>query len=228
MDPLRYADVTQALQQFLGELDSPDSTGRKRLRILEAATELFIRQGYRRTSVDQIARCAGVAKGTVYLYFKTKAELLLYAVGIEKKRYVEAIQPILDGDMPPRERLRAYLRRAVELITQMPLTSRLMGGDREVLAVFDDLDADVRSAHDAMQIEFLCRLLDPAAAPHRWTVEELRDRARVVLSLMYAFEFMLDERIRRDISVDRFAGVLADIVVDGLCRPKTEGGGKRS
>jgi AcrR family transcriptional regulator len=227
MDPLRFADITQALQQFLGDLDSPGASQRKQLRILEAATELFIRQGYRRTSVDQIARNAGVAKGTVYLYFKTKAELLVYAVALEKKRYVEAIHPILDGEMPPREKLRAYLRRAVELIMEMPLTSRLMEGDREVLAVFDELDADVRSMHDAMQIDFMCRLLDPAAAPHRWTDVELRDRARVVLSLIYALRLMLDERIRRDLPIDRFAGVLADMLVDGLCPQAVAGGGAK-
>ena len=225
MEPLRFSDVTQALQKFLGDLDTPGASQRKQLRILEAATELFIRQGYRRTSVDQIARNAGVAKGTVYLYFKTKAELLVYAVALEKKGYLEAIKPILDGDLPPCERLRTYLRRAVEFVIEMPLTSRLMGGDREVLAVFDDLDADVRSMHDAMQIDFLCRLLDPAAAPHRWTEVELRDRARVVLSLVYALRLMLDERIRRDLSIDRFAGVLADMLVDGLC-PKAAGGGE--
>ena len=39
--------------------------------------ELFERLGYRRTSVDEVARQAGVAKGTVYLYFKTKADLLV-------------------------------------------------------------------------------------------------------------------------------------------------------
>jgi AcrR family transcriptional regulator len=228
MDPLRFADVTEALQKFLGELDSPGSSQRKQLRILEAATELFIRQGYRRTSVDQIARESGVAKGTVYLHFKTKAELLVYAVALEKKRYVEAIRPILDGEMPACEKLRAYLRRAVELIMEMPLTSRLMEGDREVLAVFDELDADVRSMHDAMQIDFMCRLLDPAAAPHRWTDVEVRDRARVVLSMIYTLRLMLDERIRRDLPIDRFAGVLADMLVDGLCPPAASGGGEGS
>ena len=226
MDPVRFADVSHALQKLLGGLDAPGAAQRKQLRILEAATELFIRQGYRKTSVEQIARNAGVAKGTVYLYFKTKPELLVYAVALEKKRYLEAIRPILDAAVAPCERLRAYLRRAVELVIEMPLTSRLMGGDREVLAVFDELDADVRSMHDAMQIDFLCRLLDPAAAPHRWTEVELRDRARVVLSLVYALRLMLDERIRRDLPIDRFAGVLADMLVDGLCPQGASGGGE--
>ena len=44
----------------------------KRTVILDAALLLFGRYGYRRTSIDDIAREAGIAKGTVYLYFETK------------------------------------------------------------------------------------------------------------------------------------------------------------
>jgi AcrR family transcriptional regulator len=44
----------------------------KRAAILAAALVLFGRYGYRRTSIDDLARATGIAKGTVYLYFTTK------------------------------------------------------------------------------------------------------------------------------------------------------------
>src|SRR5216684_3913815 len=47
----------------------------KRDRILDAAQSLFVRYGVKRTSIDEVAREAGIAKGTVYLSFKSKAEL---------------------------------------------------------------------------------------------------------------------------------------------------------
>src|SRR5690348_5774943 len=43
--------------------------------ILTAAFSLFGHYGYRRTSIDDIAQEAGIAKGTVYLYFKSKDEI---------------------------------------------------------------------------------------------------------------------------------------------------------
>ena len=58
---------------------------RKRERILDAATRQFIAHGYRKASVDEIARDAGIAKGTLYLYYRTKAELLVHAVTREKQ-----------------------------------------------------------------------------------------------------------------------------------------------
>lgn len=49
--------------------------GTKTEAILAAAVKLFTRFGFRRTSMDDIAREAGVAKGTLYLYFAGKAEV---------------------------------------------------------------------------------------------------------------------------------------------------------
>jgi AcrR family transcriptional regulator len=43
--------------------------------ILRAAQREFLERGYRRTSIESVARAAGVAKGTVYLYFDTKEDV---------------------------------------------------------------------------------------------------------------------------------------------------------
>ncbi|HMM13322.1 MAG TPA: TetR/AcrR family transcriptional regulator [Parvibaculum sp.] len=47
----------------------------KRTLILDSAFDLFRHYGYRRTSMEDIAQAANVAKGTLYLYFKSKDEL---------------------------------------------------------------------------------------------------------------------------------------------------------
>jgi AcrR family transcriptional regulator len=49
---------------------------RNKQAIVEAAISLFSEQGYENTSIEQIARAAGVGKGTVYSYFQTKKDLL--------------------------------------------------------------------------------------------------------------------------------------------------------
>src|SRR5919106_4466158 len=49
----------------------------KRDSILRAATQVFARRGYFQSQVADIARAAGVAAGTVYLYFRSKDDLLV-------------------------------------------------------------------------------------------------------------------------------------------------------
>ncbi len=51
--------------------------GDKRGRILKAAVKVFARKGFHETKVAEIARAAGVADGTIYLYFKNKDDLLI-------------------------------------------------------------------------------------------------------------------------------------------------------
>ncbi len=47
----------------------------KRIRILQEAQSLFIRYGVKRTSIDEVARAAEIAKGTLYVYYESKEML---------------------------------------------------------------------------------------------------------------------------------------------------------
>ena len=58
-----------------------ESTPEKRAQILSAAERLYLRYGIRRTSVDDVAREAGIAKGTIYLYYDSKESLNAAVVG---------------------------------------------------------------------------------------------------------------------------------------------------
>ena len=87
--------INQMFKEFLKEVDPDSPKERKRKRIIDIATSLFLELGYRKTSIDKIARQAGVAKGTVYIYFKSKNELLMHAIGHEKKRFYKDIVKIL-------------------------------------------------------------------------------------------------------------------------------------
>lgn len=211
-----YEQMRQMLEQFSQTGDPDDPKARKRMRIVEAATEVFIQYGYRKANVDEVAERAGVAKGTIYLYFKNKAELLLAATVEEKKRYFKNLKPIFDPGLDGAERLRMYLRAAFMLAKEMPMISRLMSGDREMLAALSEMDDSVQKAASQIPVEILTAVLDEAAAPHRWTPEELADRARVLLGLVHSSGAFADERIRQGLDFERFAGILADLIVDGV------------
>jgi len=211
-----YKDFEKIFERLSGGADPNDPKERKRLRMVKAATELFIRQGYRKTNVDEIGRRAGVAKGTVYLYFKNKADILLQAIIEEKKRYVGVLKPILGPDVPPEEKLREWLKMMLIVGTKMPLLSRLMSGDHELMAVLDELYAQVSYDAEAMSVDFISYLVDMAAAPHGWNGMEIEDRARVIGGLAYFTGLIADERVRGGLSVERFATILSDMIADGL------------
>jgi AcrR family transcriptional regulator len=66
--------------------------------ILDAAAELIQRWGYNKTTVDDIARKAGVAKGTIYLHWKTRDALFQALMDRESRVLTEDIQQRIAGD----------------------------------------------------------------------------------------------------------------------------------
>jgi AcrR family transcriptional regulator len=71
-----------------GEADEDSS---KRRQIVDGARAVFLAQGFDAASMGEIARVAGVSKGTLYVYFKSKEELFEAIVGQECKANAEQI-----------------------------------------------------------------------------------------------------------------------------------------
>lgn len=68
----------------------------KRREIALAAMELFGNQGLHKTTIDQVAKAAGIGKGTVYLYFSNKEEIVLEiweSIFQEHEQWLSEVQP---------------------------------------------------------------------------------------------------------------------------------------
>jgi AcrR family transcriptional regulator len=81
----------------------------KRQRILEAARERFRYYGVKKTTMQEVARDAGVAVGTLYLYFKDKDDLLVACTEEYVVRHRRQAEAILASDAPAGEKLRRYV-----------------------------------------------------------------------------------------------------------------------
>lgn len=196
--------------------DDPDSPkARRRARILKAAKELFIEHGYRKASVDEIARRAEVAKGTVYLYFPTKASLLLHAITVEKQILFERMAPVFDPKVDGEERLRVYLREMLKVARELPLAARVLRQDNEFMVALEEMDSDLLARGEEIGLQWLSDLIE-AAAPDELSREEKRERARVLSGLRYFTGLMLEERVRLGADLDSFADTFADILMYGL------------
>ena len=75
-------------------------------RILEAAIAVFAENGYFNSRVADIAKRAGVADGTIYLYFKNKEQILMAAIDFAFSSFMRAAQMELAVIDDPRQKLR--------------------------------------------------------------------------------------------------------------------------
>jgi len=91
--------------------------GEKYQRILDAAVEVMAENGYFNSTVSAIAARAGVADGTVYLYFKSKEELLRTAIDANFNRFHEQVLERFKTLQGPREQLEYIARLHLETST---------------------------------------------------------------------------------------------------------------
>lgn len=68
----------------------------KSQRILEAAINIFAKQGFYQSTISQIAKEAGVADGTIYLYFKSKDDILIQFFASKTKQVFERFREEVD------------------------------------------------------------------------------------------------------------------------------------
>jgi TetR/AcrR family transcriptional regulator, fatty acid metabolism regulator protein len=85
---------------------APENGAEKHGRILEAAIAVFAENGYFNSRVADIAKRAGVADGTIYLYFKNKEQILMAAIDFAFSSFMRAAQTELASIDDPRRKLR--------------------------------------------------------------------------------------------------------------------------
>jgi len=93
----------------LSQASDVDLVKRRRKQIVDAAVELFSRQGYYRTTIQQVAKRAGISAGLIYHYARTKEDVLLLALLSVLDTYRAEIPNALKGVTDPLERFRTAL-----------------------------------------------------------------------------------------------------------------------
>jgi TetR/AcrR family fatty acid metabolism transcriptional regulator len=77
---------------------------------LEAAVRVFARQGFYQSTVAQVAKEAGVADGTIYLYFKNKDDILVQFFSVRAKQVFESFREAVDAAENSTDKLRNLVR----------------------------------------------------------------------------------------------------------------------
>jgi TetR/AcrR family transcriptional regulator, fatty acid metabolism regulator protein len=128
--------------------EAPSARESRRRTILEAAVRIFAEQGFAAARTRDIAAAAGVAEGTIYLYFGGKDDLLLTAFREKVDEFCSSVTSVLSSGQPFEERVARYVEfqfRSIEadppLATVLLLESRLSpkfhgGAVRDVLRAY--------------------------------------------------------------------------------------------
>ena len=103
-----------------------DRGGDKRERILQAAERVFAKRGFFAARVSEIAKDAGVADGTIYLYFKNKDDLLISLFVARMHQVNDELRAQVAKEKTPLGQLRAFIRRYLQLVADEPAAAEVL------------------------------------------------------------------------------------------------------
>ncbi|CAN5260795.1 TetR/AcrR family transcriptional regulator [soil metagenome] len=122
----------------IGNLDTmpelPELHAPKAARILAAAAELLVSRGFKGVTMSEVAQRAYVGKGTVYLYWATKEDLLLGLIGREFLAFADYLVEQLTAD-PQLARPSRFCRTVLRFSADRPLMAALHDHDDGLLGV---------------------------------------------------------------------------------------------
>lgn len=191
--------------------------GSSRDQILDAADRLLGRIGFRKMSVEDVAREAGVSRRTVYLHFANKEELGLSSVGRVVREVHTMLEELVQKDIPADEMLRTAL------------TQRVMG---RVMAVqdyymgLDELFESIRPAYMARRQAFfeheqalIVKILDKGIRQKIFDVEDCETTALYLLLATNAFlPYSLSAReLGTPESVEHRLSGMIQLLMNGVC-----------
>src|ERR1700686_4780380 len=185
----------------------------KRESILRAATGVFARNGYFNSKVADIARAADVADGTVYLYFKSKEEILHSIFDQNMAEAIAAGRVLIEKLRDPGEKLRRIATLHLERL----------GADRDLAVVFQ---VELRGSTKFMQefsaagfAEYLGLLRQTFEEGQRSGVFRKDLNAKLVSKILFgALDEMATNWIlsKRRYKLEPMADVVMDVFLNGV------------
>ncbi|HPO12729.1 MAG TPA: TetR/AcrR family transcriptional regulator [Candidatus Hydrogenedentes bacterium] len=90
---------------------------RRPQQIIAAALDVFALKGFRRATMDAVARAAGVTKGTIYLYFSSKEDLFIQTLRVHVEQVADLLPAFqLEGEIPADDSARMVTRKLLDAL----------------------------------------------------------------------------------------------------------------
>ena len=186
--------------------------------ILDGVDTLLARFGFKKMTMEDLAREVGIGKGTIYLHFPSKEELALAHVDRIAVRLLDRLRRIAVGPGSPRSRLKEML--LARVLFRFDSVSHYSQNINDLLsAVRKDLLAR-RQAHFENEADVLADVLREGCAKGVFRGADVRTAAHVLVwstNSLLPFSLTAKELGARE-KLKKRAAAIADTLLDGLAR----------
>jgi len=186
-----------------------------REKILTVAARMFGKYGFQKTTVDEIARTAHKAKGSVYYYFKSKEELFLAVVTQEINILKSGLTRVIVDSQDATGMIRNYLMNRMILMKDALNYHESLKAD--IVGDFEFLN-ECRQDFNRFEIELMKAILDRGIRENKFQIKDTQATAQVIILAMKAIEIPFYHQ-HKIAEYEQTIVELLDILIKGLEKP---------
>ena len=197
---------------------SEDAKDERRLALLNAALDEFFEKGFSATRMADIARRAGLSKGTLYLYFKSKDAMFRELIEVLAMPNIQRISEIAEAAQSFEQAMEGFSRLGPELIrtSDMPRLMKVLVGDAHM---FPQVVQDYRTELVERVLSIMAGMLRRAHEAGEIRVESPELTARIVIApvvLSGIWQAMFGHQRGGEVDLDRLFRIHTDLLLAAL------------
>ena len=186
--------------------------------ILDAADRLLARYGYKKMTIDDLAREVGVGKGTIYLHFSSKEEVALSRIDRVIDRLKHELQVLGHNDQDPVARLRSMLM--LRVIYRFDSVQHYSESLNQVMAAIRPSLLERRKSYFEAEARIFTEVLKEGRHAGHFFFKDTMATARALLTAtnsLLPYSLSPRELGERD-ALEQQTARIVDLLVAGLCR----------
>jgi AcrR family transcriptional regulator len=186
--------------------------------LVQAARQVFIRYGFKKTALDDIAREARKGKSTIYYYFKSKDEIFKAVIEAEAEIRTKSIDEQVSAETDPRQRLRTYIYSRLTSLKNVENYYEAIKND-----LLDNLYfiSSLRTNHFDSEVAFVKKLLIEGIDEGIYTIGNPELTAKTIVTLLQGFEVPLIQKNLSDEEIQKSIDEMLNILFHGIDTKKT-------
>lgn len=182
--------------------------------ILRSASRIFTRFGFKKASVEEIAKDAGVAKGTVYLAAETKEDLFYQTVHREVRAWTAELSKLIDPRVPADELLTRCGAAAFQYLEDRPLVRDLLFGSYHLaMPEWSEQLDQLRELGRANTVEILRLGVKQGVFRSDLDLDEV---SKIIQDVGIATQIFHNRGVDRSARVQKRLGVAIELLMGGL------------
>jgi len=176
--------------------------------ILKAAQEVFSKFGYKKTTLDDIAKYIGKGKSALYYYFKSKEEIFEAVLEFEVNLLRDELFFALEKEKNPQSKLRIYILKRMELYHQV--LNFYVAIQQEYMENIPVIER-VRKKYDEQELKMISEIIEEGKTRGIFVAKNVQFTSSAIIMAMKGFEYSLSKekdmnKLEEDI--DQLLGIL--------------------